>query len=130
MICIHCINHVALTPENTKEVLNLTWKHRSRWRFIGIELGIDVNTLDAIEKDNRKAEDCLTELIATWLRGVDPKPTRSVIIKALESQSVQVVSAATSSERGKACYNVLVNDQSYAKFFYFHNNVCNPRQRI
>ena len=89
-------DHIALTSGNVKEVLNLTWKYRSRWRFIGIELGIDVNTLDTIEKDHRKAEDCLTELISIWLRRVNPKPTRSAVTKALESQSV-VASAATPS---------------------------------
>ena len=83
-----------------KEILNLTWKHRSRWRFIGIELGIDVNTLDAIERDHKKAEECLAELITTWLRGTNPKPTRSAMTKALESQSVQAVSEPTSSEAG------------------------------
>ena len=81
-------NHVALTSNNVKEVLNLTWTYRSRWRFVGIELGIDVNTLDAIERDHRKAEDCLTELITIWLRRTNPKPTKSAITRALESQSV------------------------------------------
>ena len=89
--------HVALSPNNAKEVLNLMWDYRSRWRFIGIELGIDVSTLDTIDKDYRKADDCLTELITTWLRRTNPKPTRSAIAKALESPSV-VASATTPSE--------------------------------
>ena len=89
--------HVALSPNNAKEVLNLMWDYRSRWRFIGIELGIDMSTLDAIDRDYRKADDCLTELITKWLRRTNPKPTRSAIAKALESQSV-VASAATPSE--------------------------------
>jgi hypothetical protein len=76
---------VALTPDNVKEVLNLTWDCRSRWRFIGIELGIDVNTLDALHRNYREAEDCLKELITTWLCYTNPKPTRSAITKALES---------------------------------------------
>ena len=80
-----------------REVLNLTWNYRSRWRFVGIELGIDVNTLDTIEKDHRKAEDCLTELITIWLRRAYPKPNRSSIIRALESQSV-VASVTTPNE--------------------------------
>ena len=87
------INHIALTSDNVKEILNLTWKYRSRWRFIGIELGIDVNTLDTIERDHRKADDCLTELISIWLRCVNPKPTRNALTKALESQSVVVCAA-------------------------------------
>ena len=89
--------HVALTSNNVKEVLNLMWDYRSRWRFVGIELGIDVNTLDAIEMNNRRVEDCLTKLITTWLRCTNPKPTRSAITKALESQSV-VASATTPNE--------------------------------
>ena len=89
--------HVALSPNNAKEVLNLMWDYRSRWRFIGIELGIDVSTLDAIDKDFRKADDCLTELITKWLRCTNPKPTRNAIAKALESWSV-VASGTTPSE--------------------------------
>ena len=89
--------HVALGPNNAKEVLNLIWDYRSRWRFIGIELGIDVSTLDTIDRDYRKADDCLTELITKWLRCTNPKPTRSAIAKALESQSV-AASATTPSE--------------------------------
>ena len=94
-------NLVALTSVNTKEILDLTWKHRAGWKFIGIELGIDMYTLAAIERNHTKVEDCLVELITIWLQGVDPKPTRSAIAKALESQTV-VASTATSSE-GK-CY--------------------------
>ena len=89
--------HIALGPNNAKEVLNLMWDYRSRWRFIGIELGIDVSTLDTIDKDYRKADDCLTELITKWLRRTNPKPTRSAITQALESQSV-AASSATPSE--------------------------------
>ena len=89
--------HVALSPNNAKEVLNLMWDYRSRWRFIGIELGIDVSTLDAIDRDFRKADDCLTELITKWLRCTNPKPTRNAIAKALESRSV-VASGTTPSE--------------------------------
>ena len=33
-------------------------------------------------------EDCLTEMIINWLRNADPKPTRSVLEKALKSQCV------------------------------------------
>jgi hypothetical protein len=73
------------------------WDYRSRWRFIGIELGIDVNTLDAIEMNHRKVEHCLTEFITIWLRRTNPKPTRSAISKALGSQSV-LASATTPRE--------------------------------
>ena len=80
--------HIALTPDNMKEMLDLTWEYRSKWKFIGIELGIDTGTLDALDTDNKKAEQCLTELINLWLRGRSPKPTRSAIKEALQSSRV------------------------------------------
>jgi hypothetical protein len=88
---------VALTPDDEKEVIHLMWNCRSRWRFIGIELGIDVNKLDAIEKKHRKVEDCLTELITTWLRRNNPKPTRNAITKVLEFV-VEVMESVVASE--------------------------------
>lgn len=69
-------------------MLDEAWDYRARWRFIGIELGIDVGTLDALDVNNRKAEDCLTGLISQWLRNRKPQPTRTAMTKALESQSV------------------------------------------
>lgn len=80
--------HIALTPGNMKEMLDLTWEYRSKWKFIGIELGINTGTLDALDTDNKKAEQCLTELINLWLRGRNPKPTRSAMKEALQSSHV------------------------------------------
>ena len=69
-------------------MLDLTWNYRARWRFIGIELGIDEGTLDAINKDNRKVEDCLREMITLWLRGSKPEPSQHAITTALQSGRV------------------------------------------
>ena len=66
----------------------MTWNYRARWRFIGIELGIDEGTLDAINEDNRKVEDCLREMITQWLRRCKPKPSRHAISMALKSGRV------------------------------------------
>ena len=96
----------ALTPNNVKEMLDVAWDSRARWRFIGIELGFDTGTLDAIEYDKRKAEDCLSELISEWLRQSDSKPTRRAMAKALESPSV-AVSAATSVCEGEIIFNAM-----------------------
>ena len=70
------------------EILDLTWQYRARWRFIGIELGIDEGTLDAIDKNERKVEDCLREMITHWLRNNKPKPLRHAISTALQSRRV------------------------------------------
>ena len=71
-----------------KEVLELAWDHRARWRFIGIELGIAQGDLDAINADHRNVDDRLMEVIKIWLRNLKPKPTRSVIKAALRSERV------------------------------------------
>ena len=64
------------------------WDYRAKWRFIGITLGIDTGTLDAIETDNRKADGCLLEVITTWLKSDDPIATRSAMKAALQSKQV------------------------------------------
>ena len=71
-----------------REILDQMWNYRARWRFIGIQLGIDTGTLDAIEADHRKVEDCLSKLINVWLRDVSPRPTRSAMKAALQSERV------------------------------------------
>ena len=80
--------YTALTLDNMKEMLDLTWDYRSRWRLIGIQIGIDVGTLDALDKNHKDVEDCLTGLICHWLRGTNPRPTRIAMLEALESSPV------------------------------------------
>ena len=75
-----------LSSDNMREVFDFFWNYRARWKFIGMELGIDVNTLEATDKDHRKAEDCLFELIGQWLRG--GKATRNAMTRALQSKCV------------------------------------------
>jgi hypothetical protein len=81
-----CIDTALLTPKNIREVLDLTFPHRAKWKLIGVQLGIDVGTLDAIEADRRKVESCLTDLISQWLRNTVPKPTRGALTAVLQSQ--------------------------------------------
>ena len=79
------------TTENMREVLDLAWDYRDKWMFIGIALGIDMGTLKAIRKNNTDVEDCLVELLNTWL--CCPKATRSALTTALQSR--QVIGEAT-----------------------------------
>lgn len=77
-------------------MIDLAWNYRAKWRFIGIQLGIDQGTLDAIEKNNNEVEDCLSKLVSLWLRGTNPRPTRSAMTKALQSQCVAGSASAAS----------------------------------
>ena len=79
---------MLLTPGNTREILDLTWPNRARWRLIGTELGIDTGTLDAIDANNKKVEGCLDELITVWLRNTQPRPTRTAITDVLKSERI------------------------------------------
>ena len=81
---------MILTSANMREILDLTWPHRASWKLIGIKLGIDIGTLDAIEKDRRIVQDCLSELISTWLRSIDPRPTRADITAVLKSEHITI----------------------------------------
>lgn len=84
----HIPNIDVLNISNIREVLDETWNYRAKWRFIGIELGIVAGTLEAIEVNCRKVEDCLCEMITIWLRCVNPRPTRSAMKAALQSERV------------------------------------------
>ena len=75
-----------MTPDNIREVLDLTFPHRAKWRLIGVQLGIDVGTLDAIEADRKMVGDCLIDLIKHWLRKTVLKPTRGALTSVLYSQ--------------------------------------------
>ena len=80
------INHVdILSRDNMREVLDTFWDCRAKWKLIGIELGMDIGTLDAIDKDNNKVEDSLVDMIKQWLRG---KPTRRTMTMALKARCV------------------------------------------
>ena len=70
-----------------------------KWYDLGVELEISPNTLDTIKKAKKDDPiECLCELIAKWLRGVDPKPTWKALIAALRSTVVGYQSLAEKLE--------------------------------
>ena len=77
--------------ENRNEIIHLAWDYRARWRFIGRELGIDEGTLEAIAVDEITVDECLSRVITTWLKKINPKPTWSAILAALKSECVSGV---------------------------------------
>ena len=61
---------------------------RDEWYNIGLELSIDPGTLDVIKRDNAKTNDCFREMLTTWLKMVQPKPTLAALAEALQSPTV------------------------------------------
>ena len=85
---MYTIHSVPLTPDNTREIIDVTWPHWARWRLIGTELGIDIGTLDAIDANNKKVKCCLNDLITGWFRKINPRPTRAAITAVLNSEHI------------------------------------------
>ena len=74
-----------------KNIKECAYPARSKWYNIGINLDIDVGTLEAIEKDNMgKSDACFRELLTKWLRRDDPVPSWKTLTDALQSQTVGI----------------------------------------
>ena len=61
------------------DVLNLLKRcgfPQTRWRALGLTLGLHKNTLNDIERDNHVADDCLTECLSKWLSRADNVESR------------------------------------------------------
>ena len=62
---------------------------RTKWQNIGLELKFNPCDLDAIKINNREnTDECFRELLSTWLKRGDPKPTWASLANALKSQTV------------------------------------------
>ncbi len=56
-----------------------------RWKHLGVYLELPPATLDAIARDKQQSsQDCLVEILTTWLQRVDPAPTWRAIVEAVE----------------------------------------------
>ena len=80
---------VSIGPHTTKTLslknaLKGLYPIAAEWNNLGIMLGINKTTLDVIAKEMSNPRDCLREMLSVWLKSVDPLPTWSVLIEALE----------------------------------------------
>ena len=72
---------------------------RAKWYNIGVQLGVSVGTLDAIEKQYSDPSDCLRKTITTWLQTRVPPPTWTNIVQALRSSVVDEARLAADLEQ-------------------------------
>ena len=59
-------------------------KHYKIWKVIGIELGIGLDSLNAIQKVHTSEQECLQAMID----GANPIPTRETMAKVLQSVNI------------------------------------------
>jgi len=61
----------------------------TKWYNFGLELGLQVATLDSINtKYSDDPSECFREALKEWLKGVNPTPTWQAVVNALESPTV------------------------------------------
>ena len=93
-IILYFIQRINATPDlltidDLLAVQNATWSARSKGYNIGLGLGIQPGTLDAIWNDDRRCDQQYTNILKHWLRWSDPKPTWGALADALRSPSVE-----------------------------------------
>lgn len=102
-----------LSISSLQEVLKEIHAARSQWEFIGLELGVSKDDLDALKREHGlNPQKCLTELLSKWLRQFEPTPTWASLIRALRSD---VVGYKDLSEKLKKKYLPLENAQVNAE---------------
>ena len=62
---------------------------RVKWHSFGIELKLNLSHLEVIRvRHNNDPDECFKELLCTWLKQVDPKPTWAAVVNSLASPTV------------------------------------------
>ena len=77
-----------MSDKDIKHVRREIYEARAKWYDIGIELEIPTGTLKSIKSMYGSPADCLVEMLDTWLKQVDPKPSWRLLIDALEQPTV------------------------------------------
>ena len=91
-----------LTIKDLAAIQSALWNTRTKWYNIGIQLGECHETLNTIRiKHSDNPDECLTDLLARWLRNSDKQPTWKSIVKALLSVPVDETQLARKIERNK-----------------------------
>ena len=65
---------------------------------VGLELGLDKSSLDAIKINCQEMEDCFQEVLLKWLKSVTSGPSWKALVKALRASTVDFPHIATKIE--------------------------------
>ena len=76
------------SPELKELMSRVAAKTKVKWFQVGIQLNVDLTTLNAYETQSSDAMRCYTNVFAEWKRAGDLPYTWATIIEALESDAV------------------------------------------
>ena len=79
-----------LNPKDVDKVHTYLWPARHKWRTIGMAIKIDPTTLEVIQMDNRRTDDCFMEMLTKWLRS-STSPCWKNLTTALQSVEIKVL---------------------------------------
>ena len=71
-------------PKFSVLLRELLSKVSAKWEDIGLLLDLETGRLDTIRSDHHDSQVCFREMLKLWLKQVDPPPTWSAIIEAIE----------------------------------------------
>ena len=63
------------------------------WKTIGILLEVPKQTLEIIKINEVRANDCLMEMLSTWLKMVHSRPSWNILVKLVDPQKAEQISA-------------------------------------
>ena len=93
-----------LTIKDLKTVKKAVWGARTKWMDIGLELDIIKTDLDAINAEYRgEIGKCFMEMLSLWLKQVDPPPTWSAMVAALQEPDIEFGDLAKELESKFIC---------------------------
>ena len=85
---------MSLAIEDLKTVRELLHDIRVKWYDIGVELDVDIGTLESIRSRYHDPKDCLREMLREWLKSISPQPTWKRLSIALRASAVGETSLA------------------------------------
>ena len=75
--------------QDRKLLKNILWEIRRKWFNLGDNLGVEIGTLEAIQKTHRdNVDDCFNALIIEWLKNSKPQASWSALVAALRLPTV------------------------------------------
>ena len=78
-----------LVPDDLCDVMEAIFTVQHKWYWIGLKLGIQHKTMDAISTQcSSNIKDCLKEMLKQWLCNTSPPPMWSGLVQALSSELV------------------------------------------